>query len=413
MRRLHAALLITFVAVAALQVVLLGSWGEPTLQYDEVGYELASEAWAAGAQNRFRSPPRAELGRILLHNPGYPATGGLVRWITGSFAGPLRILQALAGLLTGLVMFHALRRRVPETWALVGAAAVWLHPSALFFRLTMWPTALATGGVAVVLLAVLRLADDPDDPSRQWAVGLTFAPLPFFAAPALALVPALLVWPGPRRSWRIAAPFLALWIPWAATVSLTLQSFAPMDVSAPCNLALGNHPLIAEGRGSLWGDAAGRAAFEEERGVACPPGDALTRIRCEARWCSEVARESVGAAPVAAMVRALRRLAETWRADTFVARHFERIGRPAPRGLGAVLTVSHGALLALALLGLLSRDGRAAWVGIGLWCLPILVSVGFTRAREPLLPVLVFAAAVGLVQLRSVRRGRGPGATGR
>jgi len=393
------ALVIAFVAVAAVQVLLLRAWGEPPLLYDEAGYELATEAVAGWAGDGFGAPLPPEVGRVALHNPGYAVALGVVRWTTGATAAPMRVLQALIGLLSGLVLFHALRRRVPDGWALTGALALWLHPSALFFRLTLWPTAAATGLVALAVLCALRLADDVEDRGRQWALGLVFAPLPFVAAPALALLPALLVWPGPRRGWRVAAPFLALGIPWAAAVSITVGSFSPMDTSAACNLALGNHDLVAADRGSLWGDPEGRAAFEALRGDACPQTDALARIRCEARWCGDVARTTVTSDPGAAGVRAARRGFETWRTDTFAPRHLDALGFPRSLALRSLLMGVHLALLGLALLGLRTREGRAAWAAVGLWTVPALLSVGFTRVRQPLLPVLVFAAVIGIAHL--------------
>lgn len=385
-----------FVAVALIHVALLVAWGSPALQYDEVGYELTAEGLAAWAGDGFSAPIPADAGRVALHNPGYGATAGLVRWLAGTTAGPMRLLQLLAGLLCGLVVFHALRRRVPDSWALAGAVAVWLHPSALFFRLTLWPTALATALVAVVLLCALRLADDPDDPGRQWALGLTFAPLPFFAAPALALLPALLAWPGPRRGWRVAVPLAALWIPWMIALSMQLQTFAPMDASGPCNVAMGNYEGIAGDRGSVWGDPGGRGEFERLLGSACRQDDPRAKLRCQATWCGDVAAASVAADPVSAAGRAARRAGETWRVDSFAIRHFELLGTPVPGGLEMLVTASHLALLALALVGLRSREGRAAWIAIGLWTVPVLLSVGFTRARQPLLPVLIFAAAAGM-----------------
>ncbi|MCP4868895.1 MAG: hypothetical protein GY898_09260 [Proteobacteria bacterium] len=396
MNRSWPPLVGAFVAVAVVQVVLFQAWGTPPLRYDEVGYQAAADGFTAWAGDGFPTPIPADVGRIAVHNPGYGAVAGLIQWLSGTLPGPLRLLQLLAGLLTGLVVFHALRRRVPETWALVGALAVWLHPSALFFRLTLWPTAFATGLVALVLLCALRLADDPDDRSRQWALGLTFAPLPFFAAPSLALLPALLAWPGPRRGWRVAVPAAALWIPWMLGLSLLLQTFTPMDTSGPCNVALGNHELIRADASSLWGSLAERESFEALRASACRHRDPLAELRCEARWCKDVAAATVASDPGAAAGRALLRVGATWQVDAFAVRHFELIDRGVPAGLEALVTASHFGLLALALVGLRTREGRAAWIAIALWTVPVLLSVGFTRIRQPLLPVLVFAATAGV-----------------
>ncbi len=369
------ALIGAFLAVAALEVGLLHAWRDPALFFDEQGYAALRDDWR----------------RLALHNPGY----GVVALLLEAPA-LIRVVQLAAGLLTGLVVFHALRRRVDPKWALAGAVVVWTHPSHLFFRLTLWPVALATALVAVVLLCVLRLAEDPDDPDRQWALGLAYAPLPFFAAPALALAPAALLWPGRRRAGRVLGPLLVVWLPWAAALSINLGTVAPMDLVGPCNVAMGNHPGIAADRGSLWGDREGRLAFEAERDDACADAAGASReeARCHAGWCAGVARSTIADAPGAALRRAALRVAETWRPGTFAVRHLPLVGRPDPRPLAIGLAVLHALIVLAALSGLRTREGRAAWLALALWTLPIALTVGFTRARQPLLPVLVFAAFV-------------------
>lgn len=399
----YRPLLVAFVAVAALQVGLLLAWGDPPLQHDEFGYEQTAAAalgWLAGEQ------PASQLGRLAWHNPGYSVAVTVAGGI-GPTATVTRLLQLLAGLLTGLVLFHALRRRVPHSWALAGACVVWLYPSHLFFRLTLWPVALATGLAAVVLLCALRLADAPDDRARQWSLGLALAPLPFFAAPALALLPGLLLWPGPRRGARVAAPMLALWLPWAVAVSSVLGTPSAMDFAGPCNVALGNHPAVEPGRGSVWGDRHARERFQIDQRGACAQTDLAERTRCDARWCGEVARRTVRQDPAGASLRAALRVAETWSQDSFLLRHLDELDRPAPPGMAAVVLLLHVALLLLAVTGLRTREGRAAWVAVALWTLPVLMTVGFTRLRQPLLPVLVFAAVVGLADLLAREQARG------
>ena len=394
---------VAFGLVAVVHVALLVAWGSPEPLHDELGYVKTGELVAD--QLRGGVDPSV-LGRVAWHNAGYSALFVGAELLFGDARLPLRLLQLLVGLLAGLLVFHGLRRRVPRALALAGALVVWLHPSLLFFRLTFWPVSLAVLLTSAVALCALRLAEAPDDPGRQWELGLSLAPLPFFAPQALALVPILLAWPGLRRAPRVLGPLLALWLPWMVAVSLALGTFAPIDLAGPRNLALGNHPAIAEGRGSLWGDPEGKAALQAELESACPQASQADRVRCEVAESIRLARATATADPGAALSRAGLRLVETWLPDRFLVRHLEELGRPPPVVLPVLLLVLHLLVLAAALLGLRTREGRVAWIGAVAWCVPVLLTVGFTRLRQPLLPWLVVAGVLGLAE---ATRGR-PGA---
>jgi hypothetical protein len=396
-------LVAAFVAVAVLEVALLVAWGSPPPLHDELGYVKTGQEVAAWLQGE--GEPSA-LGRVAWHNPGYASVFVVGELLPGGSGLFLRLLQAFAGLLTGLLAFHGLRRRLPRRWALAGAAVLWLHPSMLFFRLALWPVALATLLTTAVMFCCLRLAEAPDDVRRQRELGLVLAPLPFFAPQALALLPGLLLWPGWRRSARVLAPTLLLWIPWMFIVSATLGTFSPMDLAGPSNVVLGNHPAIAEGRGSLWGDPQGKAVLESEVDEACPDRGRADRVRCEAAWSAATARRTVAEAPAAALARGALRLKETWEPDRFLVRHLRELERGPPGLLAPLMVGLHVLLLACALLGLMTREGRLALAGAALWCAPVLLTVGFTRLRQPLLPWLVLAATCGVHA--AVRRDQRP-----
>jgi len=399
-RRTWPPLVVAFVAVAVLKIALVAAWGDPPPLHDEAGYVATGEAVADwwGGDSRFDDP--TQLGRVAWHNPGYSALFGLAACLFGEAAPPIRVLQALAGLLAGLVLFHALRRRVSRAGALCGAAVLWLHPSMLFFGVALWPVALATLFTATAALCAIRLADSPDDRARQWALGLVLAPLPFLAAPALFLLPFVAIELGARRALRVVGPTLALWLPWVVLVSVNLGTFTPMDFAGPQNLALGNHPAIAGDRGSLWGDPIGKAVFEDELAEACPQAGLPERTRCEARYAREVALETVRDDPIRTGIRGIRRLAETWVPDRFAVRHLTELGRGPPTWLAPLLTILHVVLLLAALSGLATPTGRRAARAVAIWCIPVLLTVGFTRLRQPVLPWLIIAGAVGITASR-------------
>jgi hypothetical protein len=182
-------------------------------------------------------------------------------------------------------------------------------------------------------------------------------------------------------------------------VSLALGTFTPIDLAGPSNVALGNHPAISEGRGSLWGDPAGKARLQADLDAVCPHGDQADTVRCEATQSVRLARSTVAASPGDAVRRAGLRLLETWAPDLFLLRRLAELGRDPPTVLAVVLLVLHLALLVAALLGLSTPEGRAAAVAALLWCVPVLLTVGFTRLRQPLLPWLTVGGIAGLALL--------------
>ena len=393
-------LAVAFGLAAVVHLGLLVTWGDPEPLHDELGYLHTGQLVAA--QLRDGGDPSV-LGRLAWHNAGYSALFVAAELTFGDARLPLRLLQVLAGLLAGLLVFHGLRLRVSRRWALLGALVVWLHPSMLFFRLSFWPVALAVLGTSAAALCALRLADAPEQRGRQWELGLALAPLPFFAPQALALIPGLLIWPGPRCAPRVLGPLLALWIPWMIATSVALGTFTPIDLAGPSNLALGNHPAIAEGRGSLWGDPVGKARLQADLDAACPAAGQADTIRCEAAESVRIARSTLASQPVDALRRAGLRLLETWAPDRFLLRRLDELGQTPPPGLPELLLLLHLALLAAALVGLSTPVGRAAAFAALLWCVPVLLTVGFTRLRQPLLPWLVMAGIAGLAALLTSR----------
>jgi hypothetical protein len=272
----------------------------------------------------------------------------------------------------------------------------------LFFRVSLWPVAFAALGTTLVAYWVLQ-GEGPNE-ARQvgWfrsPFGWTLALLPFFAASALLLLPGLWFVVGRRRFATLVAPSLALWLPWTLALSLALGAFVPVDLSSSRNLALGNHPAISEGRGSLWGDPEAKAGYLAELAAACPQTDGVLRKRCAHRFNTALAKKTAAGDPSAALKRAVLRAKETWVPGSFLPRALKERGLRSSPQVVAVLALLHWPLMAFALLGLLTRPGRTALAGAALWTLPVLVAVGFTRLRQPILPFLLVAASFGIHSL--------------
>ena len=382
--------------------VALFLWGSGEASHDGVDYLSQGRLLAAWIAGDVGTSPTEVFGRLALHNPGYSALVALLEALTGRGELLVRILQCAAGIASGFILFAGLRPRLGGPLSIAAAGVLWLHPGMVFFRLSLWPVALATlGTTALAYWALTRTLPGNGAPRTTLprGFGWTLAILPFFASPALALLPA--AWLLTERDDRRATfgPTIALWLPWTLALSVALGSFTAVDLSASRNLALGNHPAVAEGRGSLWGDPEAKRSYLKELSSACPGRPGIPTARCEQEFNTSVAAATVRAAPVAAARRALLRTKETWRPGTFLPRALRERGVAGAQETTAILKVVHWLLLFLGLLGFRTPEGRAALGACVLWTLPVLVTVGFTRLRQPTLPFLLIAASFGIRSL--------------
>ncbi len=413
-----------FLCVVGLHVLALVAWGSPAPIYDESGYLQGGEEIArwvrcstglwTGAECAASSAD--SLGRLAWHNPGYSALFPIAALLPGPAALWIRLLQVFAGLAAGAATYALLRRWRSDSVALVGALVVWLHPVQIFFRLTLWPVALATLGAILVALLAVRLAEAPGRVRRARQLGLALLLLVFVWPQALALVPFVAVFAlrlGRPAARRVLGPLVLIWLPWALLVSLVLGRPSAMDLAAAENAALGNNPWIADGRGSALHDPEAVRALAAEAEAGCPDANGVERLRCRSRKQDAIARESIASDPAAALKRAGLRLVETWHPDEFVARHLadDRVlvhplrGPRAQSTIGSIVRVAEVLVLlaaALAALGAL-RDRRvAAFMGaVLITSLPVLLTVGLTRLRQPMLCWIVIAALLVVSRAQS------------
>lgn len=384
------------------------AWGTPTPVYDEAGYIAAGRAVAdqirctAGCEGSLS----AALGRLLWHNPGYSAAFVVAELLPGGSALWIRLLQIAAGLLGAACVHRLLERRLSGPWPLLAAAAFALHPTHLFFRLTLWPVAVAACGVALVTLLLDRLDAEPTG-GRAWTTGCAYAGLTAVFPPALGAAPLLLGLSLRRhlrpRAAAILVPAAAMWAAFALASTLALGQPALL-LSEPENAALGNNPWIADGRGSSLHDKESVRLLRGTVDRACPPTGGLDELRCAAREHRRIARETVRGAPLAAVGRSVLRILETWAPDDYVERHLrdERVGWSSPAS-PALLALVALAELATLLLVLVAAAGAARSrrvlllvAAIALCTAPVVFGVGLTRLRQPLLPLVLVAAALTL-----------------
>jgi hypothetical protein len=166
-------------------------------------------------------------GRTAWLAPGYPFLLSLIFRIWGVYTTESALValfaNAVFSTVTGYLIFLLAKRLFHSPLAGLGAVAIWLvHPSSLWYTFqAIWDTTLTGTLVAALLLAVLRLGDDPSVKAAVWVGGLMTAIV--YVNPATAPVfPFLLGW----AAWRIggeqalkltlipAAMALVLALPW-------------------------------------------------------------------------------------------------------------------------------------------------------------------------------------------------------
>lgn len=392
---------------------LLLAWGDRPLLFDEESYRRAAEALAAWVRAGLPGGDLEGPGRVAWHNPGYGLVLGGLSLLGADPVSAMRWLQLLAGLLSGVLLYRTLEPRTGPGPAIAATAALWLHPSMLFFGLTLWPTTLATLGTSALLFTAARWQARPDAPARQWELGAALAVLPFFASGALLLLPAVALWVRPERWPRVLGPAALVLVPWCLALSLQVGAFVPLDLAAARNLALGNTEWVAEGRGSLWGDPQNKAPLLQKLEDDCGPGVDALRLACEQRWARREVRRWVGAHPGAAASRAALRVVETWASDTFLPRHLHHAvpfpGGPPPgaAAIGHATSAAHAAVLLLLLLvGVATHRMarlRPLLIGVALWTLPAFLAIGMTRLRQPALVWILAGAALVFARVRDRR----------
>jgi hypothetical protein len=194
---------------------------------------------------------------VTFQGLGYPALLGLVRnlWGNDQDVGVVVGWVQLAASMVALAgMVHLTRRIAGPRWAGLALALGAVHVPWLFFNSVYMPEALYTAVLALLGLALLRLARDPEARWRSvLLVGLAGAAGAWLKSVHLFIGPiAALVWLFPlRRSGRgaarifagwIAALALLFWIPHGAVSYVKTGRFIASPPSGGLNFVEGKCP---------------------------------------------------------------------------------------------------------------------------------------------------------------------------
>jgi 4-amino-4-deoxy-L-arabinose transferase-like glycosyltransferase len=184
------------------------------------------------------SPYDWSPGAPLLYAGVYYATGGV-------HPGLARIVQALLGALT-IVLVYLIGRRLSGPLAgLIGAFLFAVYPVTIFFTGKLMSEPLATCTLAAAVLTFLW-AGDAGRPKWAWAVPGVLLGLTAFARPeylAFVVVFALLalIRRGPVAALVLAAAFAVPILPWTAHVSSVEGRFVPISTGGGKALFIGTY----------------------------------------------------------------------------------------------------------------------------------------------------------------------------
>ncbi len=405
------ALLLAAAAAAVLRAIVLISSLRSGGQPDPDGYRplaAAVIAWieGTGGGGQVESP----LMPLLWHNPAYTALVTVVSLLFEDPLPALAALQSLLGLASGWLVFALLRRRLSGPLPLAGALTVWFHPSVLFFEQQLSSVSLSTFLCAALAYNILVLSEQPERAGLQWRVGINLLPLPWLGTGGLLVVPVVAWLVGRGSLARCIAPCLFCWLPAAVMASLWLGMLTPLNLDVPTRLALGNNPLVRVAQGSLLGSPEAAAVFHAAIERKCGSNWTRERLRCDAHAARRITMGTIRAEPTASMRRSVYRVLQTWMPDRSLPDALEGVGRggqAAPRLtrllVALVLTPLHLGLLVGLGFCLYSfrrnQEVRFLVLAIFAWTLPVLLGVGATALRQPVLPWIVCAASLGLSSL--------------
>jgi len=407
-----AAVAIFAVALALRLVHLWQMRGTPyfsTLMGDGRGYDQWAQRLAAGDW----------IGtEVFYQAPLYPYVLGVVYAVAGPDLMAVRVVQAVLGSLSAVLVGYAATRLVCTRAGVMAGAILALYAPAIFFDGLIQKSVLDVFFVAAALAAIAALATGAHDRKRLWfGLGATLGCLSLTRENALVLVAVLAAWAwfgAPHARLRRAAA-LALFVAGLGVVLapvalrnaavggglyLTTSQFGPNFYIGNHDGADGSYAALKFGRGSPEYeriDATELAERAEQR--------ALTPAEVSSYWTGR-AVDFIVSQPGAWLRLMGRKAALLVNAEEALDTESQASHAEWSWPLRVLGPVTHfGVLVPLALIGVWVTwpDRRRLWVlyamGLALAAATLAFYV-FARYRYPLVPLLVIAAAAALVGLR-------------
>jgi tetratricopeptide (TPR) repeat protein len=402
--------------------------------YDEWAQRIAGGDW---------------LGHEVFYQaPLYPYLLGVIYTIAGRSLLVVRIVQALIGSASCVLLTYAGARLLSPLVGLVAGLMLALYAPAIFFDGLLQKSTLDVFFICLVLWLISRTinaepAEHADTTSSQrrsrlpsrssselvrakagvlrssslFALGLAMGGLALTRENAIVLIVVVAIWAAIVGRWRAAAIFIVgvavVLAPVAARNAYVGSGFYVTTSQAGPNFYIGNNPGADGTYRSL---RFGRGAPEYERQDATELaehalGRTLTPAEVSSYWTGR-ARDFIASQPAAWLKLTVRKVALLFNAAEAVDTESQATHAEWSLPLRLLGVIGHfGVLVPLACFGVL-----ATWPSRSrLWLLYVMASAYatsvvafyvFARYRYPLVPFLMLFAAAGLVTVPNVVRAR-------
>ena len=363
--------------------------------------------------------------------PLYPWFLGALLKLTGGSLLAVRLVQALLGTVSVLLVALIARRAFDARTALVAALIAG----------TYWVTIYFEGGLLLPVLEILfdllaiwltLRADEVKSPARAALAGLAFGVAAIVRPNVLLFVPVVLVWLAlrARRSPRqetAGKPWILVPLAFAAAFALPIapitaynrivgKDWVLVSSQGGVNFWIGNHPgadgasaIVPGTRGDWWGgfeDSIRLAELEEGRKLR--PSE-VSRHYSEKAW-RWIASEPFAAARL--LLWKLRLFWTDWElgnntSERFFAMRFGPVLRLLPIGFGDLAPL---ALLGLVLAARAWRRILPVWGFVPIYMASVVAFFVCSRFRVPVIPVMAILAAHAVFRIVGMLRERRFGA---
>jgi 4-amino-4-deoxy-L-arabinose transferase-like glycosyltransferase len=342
--------------------------------------------------------------------PLYPWLVTGVYLITGHSTLALATVQCLISALVAVVVYEIGRRTFGHRAGVLAGTLVALHPGLAGYAWKFHPLVLDTLFISLVLLAVLRLVQEPA-PGNAAVFGMALGGCVLTRPTILAFIPFALAWVTCRQRKRRGAAYAALGLviavaivsPWVVRNYVVLGTFVLTRTNTGYVFWLGNHPGATGGATDASGNRSLFDAAPIELRQRILSTDEITQNRI---FLSE-ALQHVRANPAAFVGRAMTKLYYFWWSAPYSGRGYPQWQLAFYRGFYIVTLV-------LAVLGLVfarrhRTRGQLDGVFLGLVLLvaiSVVQSLFYVDARHRLAvePVLMVFSGYGLASLMGLRR---------
>jgi 4-amino-4-deoxy-L-arabinose transferase-like glycosyltransferase len=341
--------------------------------------------------------------------PLYPWLVAGVYRLTGHSTVALAAVQCLISAFVAVVVYDVGRRTFGHRSGVVAGALVALHPGLAGYASKFHPLVLDTLFISLVLLAVLRLVQEPA-PGTAAVFGTALGGCVLTRPTILAFIPFALAWVTYRQRARRGAAYAALGLviavaiasPWVVRNYVVLGTFVLTRTNTGYVFWLGNHPGATGGATDTSGTASlfDGAPLELRQRILSSDEIAQNRI-----FLSEALRHVRGN-PAAFVGRAMTKLYYFWWAAPYSGRRY-------PQWQFALYRGFYSMTLVLAILGLVfawrhRSPGQLDGLVLGLVLLAaisVVQSLFYVDARHRLAvePLLMVFSGHGLACLMRLR----------